>query len=139
GAAAARGGATAFRPVARPDVARGVVPTRRGRACFVGHGASHRRGRLVVWDFLPRTGGVLRGVQRRSRARAAGVADSIRGLRRVAARADAGRRARKATGVLERATRERPGPARTADRPAASGGAIVSRRVRDAGVAARIE
>ncbi len=83
----------------------------------------HRVRRGVGSGVQPRARGALRRVRRGPSAAAAGVADPVRRLRRLAAGAPSGASAREAPGLLARRTRGRTGASTPAGGPCSAPGA----------------
>src|SRR5205823_15023754 len=109
-----------------------------GGSCGATDDAPYRLGRLVIGRARARAGGDLCGAVARSYGSAAGAADPIRRLRRLAARAAARRRAGAPAGVLAAAA-GRPGDAGPADRSPAPADPALSRRGRGLHARPRVE
>ena len=93
-------GADAVRPVARTAAACAAAARRGRRAHARARDAPHRVGRLVEGGAVSRAERRLRRAQCRRLTLPRAAADPVRRLRCVAARGDAGRAARVASGIL---------------------------------------
>src|SRR5581483_2018923 len=100
-AADSAGKSAAIQPVLGPPAARDAPPHRPARARAAAERSSHRFRRVVLEYSLARARGFLPGRDRERMGRPAGSADSIRGLRALAARMVARPHLPLATRVLE--------------------------------------